>query len=132
MPINSYILPASDRREAKHSMQLKMTWYKSGFLGAGLALGATWLFSLLCQPRSRICDHLAAAFYILNAPMELVADPLLHKLAYILGQRQLGPDAIAAPPGVAMTLHLLGWLAFFVYWFAVGVAIYSLWGLFKQ
>jgi hypothetical protein len=109
-----------------------MNWYKSGLFGSGVALACLSFASIVCRSESAICDRVGRAFDTLNAPARLLVDPLLHQVGYLLGKRQLGPDLVAAPPGVATTLQVLAGAAFLAYWFGIGVALYYGWSVLRR
>ena len=110
-------------------MKFRVTWYYSGFVGSLFAIMSTWILAHTCNTESNLCTICGRVYEFANAPARLIADPLLRGLGHLLGQRQAGPDAIVAPPGVLTTLGALGWLAFVAYWFALGVCAYYLCGL---
>ncbi len=99
-------------------------WLKAGLATALAATAMTWLSVLVCGVSdSRVCKAAGSLFDILNAPARVAMEPLLRKIATSLGLMRVGPDFVAAPPGVSETLRILSWLSFFGYWFIIGAGV---------
>lgn len=108
-------------------------WLKAGVASVALISGIMCVSLLLCRPSpSDACNQLSFYFDLINTPARFASQPALHWISVAMGVRRLGPDLVAAPPGVSTTLQVLSWLAFFIYWFIVGVGVYWMWRLVRR
>jgi len=111
----------------------RFVWLKAGLATAFAATAMTWLSLLVCRVSdSHVCNAAGTVFDFLNAPARLATEAVLRKIATSLGLTRVGPDFVAAPPGVSETLRILSWLSFLGYWFIIGAGVLWITRLIKR
>ena len=111
----------------------KSDWLKAGLAGASIGIALTWLLAFSCRSSgSNTCNQIGTAFDFVTAPARFALDPILRWASSALGVVRMGPDFVAAPPGVPKTLRILSFFALASYWFAIGTILYFLVGALRK
>jgi len=113
-------------------LQSATKWLLPGLLCWAALAVLSIVMRAACTPESTSCDRLVKFLESLQAPMHLVAKPILGALAGVLGITRISDEMGWAGPAWALQLtQALRWCFFLAYWFAVGVGLGAIYRLLK-
>ena len=108
-------------------------WVLSGFSGIAMFVVAIVVARVICSDDSAGCRYLGKVFEAANAPLRFAANPVLHRVASLLGIEYLG-DMIGygGTRSSNLLLDALRWSLLLGYWFSIGTLFRALYRLVRR